>query len=693
MTINNDVALENRLPRVDIREKVTGSAKFAIDMNLPRMIYGKMIRFPYGRGKVTNANVEAARAVPGVLEVEVDTSRTFEYPGMKIGHVAAETPDALEDAIAALQMRFEHEKPRTQPNELYQGVPASSGDDTAKLEALFQKAAAVVEATYDTQVQTHSSLETHGGVVHYKSEKSDVWGSTQATFGYQSGLRGVLDQPASRIEVHNEYTGGGFGSKFGPDKEGTLAAQLSKKYNRPCKVFLDRREEHLDTGNRPGSIQYMKLAVDGDGKLLGGRVHCVSVVGFTSGGGGITNPDSSLYNFGDIVRTEGEIQLNSGQPRAFRAPGRPPGTFAMESMMDELAAALGKDPVEFRKINDASSRRRGFWDRGAELIGWSNRKPDGTWPGIVKRGYGCAGSLWPTWNTKCEADCTIHRDGMVEVRSGVQDIGTGTFTVVADVAAHELQLPREQIVARVGNSMYPPGPASGGSVVSRSVAPATRKACRAGHEKLLAELARHWRTQPASISYEKGVFTFGERRAEWKEACAIMAEEKLTGQGVSETGVEGNSEGRSDCVQFAEVDVDTETGIVQVRKIVAIHSAGQIVNRQTIENQVYGGVIQGISYALFEDRLLDRNTGAMLNDDFLFYKIAGPVDTPEIIAVLDVNEGDTGVRPIGEPVTIPTSGAIANAVANALGARVRSLPITPEKVLAALDAKQKGATA
>ncbi len=687
MTPSNNVALENQDPRVDIRKKVTGSAQYTADQYPKNVLYARILRFPYGAGKVTSADLEAARKTPGVLEIELDTDKTYAYPGDNMGHIVAESEDAIDDAIEALNLKVEMESPRTDPMKYYSGPPDTNEEDKKRLEELFSTAEAIVEATYTTQVQTHSCLETHCGVVDHRGDRATVWGSTQGVYSYLNGITGPAELDASKIVVHSEYMGGGFGCKFGPGAEGSLAARVSKKFKRPCRVVLDRKEEHLDTGNRPGSIQYMKVAVGKDGKILGGRIHCASIVGHQPGGGGCRNP--AYYDFGDVVRTEEDIVLNSGRPRAFRAPGWPQGTFGVDSFIDELANAAGMDPLEFRKKNETSDRRRKQAEIGAELIGWKRRRPDGSAKGRVKTGLGMASSQWSTWPTKCLADCDIFRSGNVEVRSGVQDIGTGTFTVVTDVAADHLQIDRDRITAKVGSTEYPEGPASGGSVTARSVSPAVRDAAQKALDELKSVVAGEWKVDADQVDYAKGTFQEkgGDRTLAWDKACGLIPSEKISARGSLAEKYIGK--GTSDGVQFAEVEVDTETGLVRVKRIVCVQACGVPVNRKTAENQVYGGIAQGISFALFEDRILNATTGAMVNPNLEYYKIAGPADMPEIVAVLDRQDDDTGVYPLGEPTTIPTSAAIANAVANAIGVRVRSLPITPRRVLEALEQKGK----
>ena len=677
----NIAAMTAAASRSDSRDKVTGRAKFTADTFLPGMLWARFIRFPLGAGRVVSADVKAARATRGVMEVVLNKKKG-RYPGDPIGHIVATSEQALDDATAALSLRVRPDGVRARAEEFYQPVSRKSGAQAA----LFSKGAAVVEATFSTQVQTHSSLEPHGAVVQPVGDGAVVYASTQSVVAYSRAIARHLGRAGDNVEVRAEFVGGGFGSKFRPGAEGRLAAETAVKFRRPCRVMLTRWEEHLDTGNRPGSIQYLKLAADASGRLLGGRIHNVGVVGFRGGGGGVKSP--LLYEFGKVQVTSDEILLTSGRPRAFRAPGHPQAVFAIESMMDELARRLDLDPVKMRAVNETSATRKAQYKVGAAAIGWERRRPDGAWPGRLKRGFGCGGTQWYKWPTQCSAAVIIGRDGRVSVKAGVQDIGTGTTTVVAEAAADALRLPRAAVTPMVGRSTYPPGPGSGGSQVTRSVVPAIVDACQSAVAKLRSEVARGWGLKTADVRYGKAVFRGpGGKKATWVQACAMLRQEALEVRGSVRRNLLG--EGNSDGVQFAEVEVDTETGLVRVVKIVAVQACGKVVNRLAAENQVCGGVIQGLSYGLFEERLLDRNVGAMVNPDLESYKIAGTMDIPVIEPILWVDATQTGVRGLGEPPTIPTAGAIANAVANAIGARVYELPITPKRVLAALARKHR----
>jgi xanthine dehydrogenase YagR molybdenum-binding subunit len=347
-----------------------------------------------------------------------------------------------------------------------------------------------------------------------------------------------------------------------------------------------------------------------------------------------------------------------------RAPGHPVASAGIEAALDDLAAKLGMDPVEIRLKNDPNEIRQREYKLGVERFGWKEKyKKPGTSPGLIKDGVGCAGSGWMSrWNPT-EADIEVRSDGSVEVRIGTQDLGTGSRTVAQVTTAELLDVDPSLITPMIGDTRLPFSGASGGSETTASVCPAIYDAC----EKLLAELKTR-----SGIDDPRG--------ANWKVACAKIGSTPLTvhgkwREGLANTGACG--------VQFAEVEVDIETGFVKLRKIVVVQDCGAVVNRLTCESQINGGVIMGIGYALYERRVMDARTGVVLNPNFETYKLPGVGDIPEIdIMLLDMPE--RGVIGVGEPCTIPTASAIANAVANALGVRVPDLPITPDRVLAAL---------
>ncbi len=724
--------LGTRVPRLDGAAKVTGQARYSIDQRLPGMLYAKILRSPYPAATVKAVDLDAAKKMPGVRAALViaKPGEKVRFAGQEVAAIAADTPERAIDALAAIRVQYqpgpfvvdlEAARKEGAPPVFEQGqagTKTSAGDlpsarktlprkgnvqgprlsEKGNIEEGFKKADAVVEGTYVTQVQTHTALETHGLVARWEGDELSVWASTQGIFSVRDELAEVLGIPASKVHVVTEYMGGGFGAKFGARTEGVTAARLAREAGAPVKLFLDRKEEQLATGNRPSSVQWIKAGATRDGKLT--ALHLVvHGTGGTNGGTGTSGPLKNVYACDNVKTEEYDVFTNAGPSAAMRAPGHPQGAFALEATLDELALKLAMDPLELRMKNDPSEIRREEFSIGAERIGWTSREARRqTSDPAVRRGFGMAAAIWyNTGGTGPKAIVTINRDGSAEVVHGVQDLGTGSRTMVGIVAAEELGIPLDKVSVRIGDTRMPFGPGSGGSTTTPSSAPAIRAAAFHAKQKMAEVLAKTWNVPASEIEFSPGVVAVrgdAGKRLSWKQACAKLPEE---GAGVSAEGE--RAENHADAwkrftagAQFAEVEVDTETGVVRVKKVVAVHDCGLVVNALTTESQVHGGVIQGISYALYENRILDRDRGLMVNPNVEQYKIAGAKDVPEIeVHLVQVWDGvnNTHSVGIGEPATVPTSGAIANAVSHAIGARIRRLPVTPEAVLAALDEAQR----
>ncbi len=685
---NDKIAMDGDTSRLDAIAKVTGAAKYAMDRVEGRPLVAAFVRCPWGRADFIAADVEAAMKIPGVVEVSVEgqVGGTFTYHGANAGHIAAESAASLHRGMQALNAQWKRLDALCDLNAARPEWPELSAEEQTQLDAVLAGADYVLDAVYATQVQTHSALETHGGRVDYLGDRAVVYGSTQSNFGFRDGLKQALGLGDNAVEMHCEYVGGGFGAKFGPGKEGLLAATLSKKFDRPCIVFCNRRDEHLDTGNRPSSKQRYRIGIRKDGGISGGSIQTLGGVG-VGGGGGVSD---QRYRLGAVVRKHKDVGFNGGAPRAFRAPGHPPAMFAAELAMEELAAGIGMDSLELRRRCDPSSIRLRMLDRGAELVGWNRRVPTGSQKGALRRGFGVGITDWPNIMTRGDAEVVIHPDGSIEARSGTQDMGQGQRTTMGVVAAHFLGVPLAFVEAKIGTTDLPIGPASGGSMTATNTAPAMIGAALDAQSQLLSALGQSEKIDPSELQVRDGrIYRGASVLAEWKAACRVLSG-AITGRGRHDRGHQDHhGEGSSEGVQFVELIVDIETGVIRVERIVAIQTCGKVVCRKTAESQIIGGVIQGVSYALFEDRILDRQTAAMVNPNLEMYKIAGARDIPEIIPIL-WDEGATGVRGLGEPPTVPTSGAIASAVFNAIGVPVRSLPITPDRVLAALSAAAAG---
>jgi xanthine dehydrogenase YagR molybdenum-binding subunit len=740
-----------RVPRYDGPFKASGAAKYASDVHLPGMLYGRFVDATVPHAKIVSIDTSAAEKHPGVKAVHVvesvlgqaeleDKSKEVpsrypivRYAGQPIAAVAATSPTAALEASRLVKVKYEplpfvveRDKARDANSPLVfpgpaveKGTAGGGGGPTdvqqkgnvrgpnhgrrnsgpkGDVEKGFTASSAIVEAEYRTQVQTHSALETHGVVADWKPEGLTVYASTQGTMSVRDEMAEIFNLPKTKVRVFTEYMGGGFGAKFGASNPGAVAAHLSKKAGAPVRLFCDRKEEQWGTGNRPDSHVYVKAGADKDGKLQALKWISYGTAGVGTGAGS-AGPAQNMYECPNVLTEEYDVFTNAGPGAAMRAPGHPQGVFGLEQTMDALAEKVGMDVLEFMGKNDPSPARRQERRIGAEKFGWTQkrRKPNSD-PGPVKRGVGVAQAVWYRINSMdsgCEV--RIHQDGSVEALSAVQDIGGGIKTVLAQVVAEELGLRPRDITVRVGDTQFPPGPPSGGSMTTTSITPAVRNAAYKAKERFVKEVASAWRVSPASISLADGKVTSdGGKSASFKQAAGAMRTET-----VSATAMRSPEYGNRDMmflggVQFAEVAVDTETGIIRVERVVAVHDCGRPMNLLGLESQVNGGILQAISYALYEDRRLDRNTGIMVNPNLEEYKIIGAKDIPQIeVHFIEdyLARSSTDAGGIGEPAKIPGAAAVANAFYNATGVRMYELPMTPARVLTALGKVQKGGVA
>jgi xanthine dehydrogenase YagR molybdenum-binding subunit len=506
--------------------------------------------------------------------------------------------------------------------------------------------------------------------------------------------------------------GGGFGSKFGANAPGTaigaIAGKLALDTKRPVKLMMDRREEHLCTGNRPDSIQAVKLGAKKNGTLTAIHIKAHGSAGTATGAGVGRNAFGIYAKCPNILVESADVFTHAGPGTAFRAPGHPQGAFAIESALDELARELGIDPVDIRLKHDAHPVRRYQLELGAKQFDWASKRKrskelrdKGT---RVRRGVGVASSIWGDYGRPgAVATAIVQRDGTIEIRNGIQDIGSGIGTVLGQVAADVFMREPSDIVVKIGDSELGPGTGSGGSKTTATISPAVRNAAEKAKDELSALAAKLLDApSPAKVKWGRGgEVSFGRNKLSFAELC-----KKIDGEAIVATGKRPDTYGHypmkypggdvyqiAGC-QFAEVEVDTWTGVVRVEKMLAVHDCGRVMNALTVRSQINGGIILGTGYALTEQRVMDRDLGVMLNPNFEAYKPCGALDVPDIeILLTEVAAGNnsTGAIGIGEPATIPTAAAIANAVGDALGAHVRSLPLTPDRVLAVVASTEEGA--
>lgn len=663
--------------------QVTGTAKYASDMQPPGCLYGMILRSRWPAARIRAIDLRPALNLPGIRAALIANNPPFtvRYFGEELAAVAGVSKQVCLDALRAIKVDAdllpfvvdEEDALRDTAPRVFDNQPNANEPrevKTGDVEAAFQTADKIVEGFYQTQVQLHHCLETHGNMVQLTPDELTCWASTQAISSVRDGLATNLGIPLDKVHVMSEFMGGGFGSKSSPGIEAGLAARLSKEAGSlPVRLMLSRFDEALCVGNRPSSFQKVRLGAKKDGTLVAYELEAFGTAGYVSGAttaagsGGAGFPAPYIYRIPNTRVRQTTVAINAGSARAMRAPGNPQASFGMESILDEMAVALGMDPLELRLKNDPLEIRRQQFQIAAERFGWKYRTP-GSSQGPVKTGIGCAGAAWAGGGRASEAEVRINPDGTVEIRCGTQDLGTGTKTLIAIVAAEIFGLEPAAISVRIGDTTFPPSGGSGGSTTAASVAPAVFDACQSALTDLAAV---------SGLSDPTG--------SNWGSATARLRINPIVAHGRWKEGLSGRGVGG---VQMAEVQVDTETGLVRVKRIVCVQDCGLVVNRLGCLSQINGGIILGIGYALFEERILDRQTGVVLNPSFETYKLPGAADMPELDVILQ-DMPERGVIGIGEPVTIPTAAAIANAVSNAIGQRVTRLPITPPLILGLLE--------
>ena len=722
--------------RVDARERVTGSAIYSYDAQAPGMLTAAGLRSPHPHARITGLDTSRAEALPGVRAIyshlNADGFKNpatglplfgaeMLYQGDLVALVVAETPEQAREATMAIDVTWEA-LPFVANAEaaLAEGAPRVTtarpsntiSDEYPRVyergdvERALSEADVTVETRLETPAALHNSMETHGGAASWDGSRLTLWSSTQDVFGARQQVATALGLPLTAVQVITQYMGGGFGSKFGAHRTGLLAAFAARQLGAPVKYLLDRTEENLDAGNRPPSVQTYRLGATTDGALTALELDVLHNVGANgSWASPVSLPAKELYQCANVRTTDRAARTNLGSLASFRAPGVVEGIAGIEMAMDALATKLGMDPLELRRRNFAA--RYQLLDRpyaqnllhecyrlGAERIGWgarddeARRFPAGR-DGHLRRGVGMASQLWGgDGGPPAQAIAKLLPDGTAVIITGTQDIGTGTRTVLAQIAAEELGYPLDRVRVELGETVHGVySPPSGGSMTLASVGPAVRMAATEARKEMI-EIIAHLAEAPSDALDIRDATVFNrETGAEMGAVSAYL--EQLDGHEITARGMRGpNAEDvtvRTFGAQFAEVEVDIGTGAVRVLRIVAVHDCGRIVNPLTFSSQIEGGVIQGMGFALTEQRIVDERLGMVMNPNLGDYKVPTIRDIPEIDIVLlnepNVVANTLGALGAGEPPIIPTPGAIANAVSHALGKSVTRLPLTPDRVL------------
>lgn len=690
-----------RISRLDGGEKASGRAKYTSDLNKPDMLFSAVLTSPHAHAKVVSVDTSAAKAMKGVTGISVVSGpgTEIQWAGTEIAFVAAASEEIARDAARAIKVQYDPMPHLVKEENLAAaGVRAKAAGEaiTGDPDQAFKDADVVSEGSYGIPVLTHCCLEPHGQVSQWAGDKIEMWPSTQNVSGIGGDLSKNLELPATGVHVHMDHVGGGFGSKFNSDRWGIEGTRLSKESGgKPVKVFLDRATELTIAGVRPSAFGRIKVGAKRDGTITAWQSETWASGGF--GGGGSPPLPYVFTTIPNQRKNHSAVSLNAGGARAWRAPNHQQACYLTDCAIEDLAAKLRMDPLDvFMKNADVTPRADVYrlqLKQAADLMDWKKkwhaRGDSGSGP--IKKGLGLAIHTWGGGGHASNAITRISPDGSVEIELGSQDLGTGTRTAIAIVAAETLGLPLNAVKVKIGDNAYPPSGGSGGSTTIGGVSVSTRKATVNALDKLLDAVAPSMGLPKEQLEAVDGKIQQKGNAAKnltWKAACAKLGAKTISETGVNDPKNPGGlmSAGVGGC-QMAEVSVDTETGIVKMVKSVAVQDVGTLVNLKTAESQIFGGCIMGVCGALMEERIMDQQTGRVLNADMEFYKLAGIGDIGEIVVKINTEPqfDKRGVIGLGEPASIGLLAAICNAVANAIGVRVPNAPMTPERVLAALE--------
>ena len=689
-----------RLSRLDGTAKSSGRAKYPSDFNRKDLLHAVMLTCPHAHARVKGIDTSLAEKMNGVTAVRVISGpgTEIQWAGTEVALVSAANEATARDAVRAIKVDYEvlpHVVREDNLSKAGSRVKPAGEQITGDPDAAFKEADVVSEGHYAIPVITHCCLEPHGQVVAWAGEKIEYWPSTQAVSTVGGDLAQSLKIPATNVHVQMDYMGGGFGSKFPADRWGTECANLSKASGGgPVKLFLDRAIELTIAGVRPSHFADIKIGAKKDGTITSWDSKSWSSGGF--GGGGMPPLPYVFTKIPNYRLNHSAVSLNAGPQRAWRAPNHPQASFLTCSALEDLAAKLKMDPMEMLEKNLSYTARpdtyRAQLQQASEISEWKKLwHPRGEGSGNIRRGLGLGINQWGGAGHPSKARTSIHPDGSVEVELGSQDLGSGTRTIIAMVAAETLALPVSMIKVKIGDNTYPASGPSGGSTTVGGVSTSVRRASVNALNKLLETVAPSLNVPVEQLDVLDSrirVKSNPDKALSWQQACQKLGTQTITEMGENDPKhTEGLNTGGASGVQVADVSVDMETGRVKMNKFVAVQDCGLVINPKTAESQVFGAAIMSVCAALMEERIMDQQTGRVLNADMEFYKLAGIADVGDIVVHMNVEpEHDKrGVIGLGEPPAIGGVAAIGNAVANAIGVRVPQVPLTPRHVLAALN--------
>lgn len=746
-------ALGAALSRADGPLKVTGLARYAIEQQLPNMAYGVTVQSTRSAGRIVAIDTSAAKALPGVVDVytlhnplKLNKPTVYSkgggateeftplqddivrFNGMHLALVVAETFEQATEAAGLLKVTYEDAEaildlndPKAKPQTIAE-MGIAWGDAPAAL----ARAKVKVDVTYSTAREYNVPLEPHACIASWDNGKITVWEPSQWVGGARSVVSEWLGIDIENVRVISPYVGGGFGSKIGAHPHVGLACAASRQLGRPVKVSLTRPQTFTGLGGRPATKQTLSIGATKDGKITS-IVHeswnetAIDEVHVEA----CNNVTKIMYATPHFASRLNVVPVHTVMPGWKRGPGENPSAYALESAIDELAYALGMDPIALRLANWADKdpsnqfpwttrQLREAYAAGAKAIGWQNRNPQ---PRSMREGreligYGMAAGAYPMIRTPSEAKLVFHADGRIEVLSAGTDIGTGTYTILAQTAADVLGVPVATVVVRLGDTVLPRSALAGGSQQANNLGAAVAKAARNAIDALRALAANDPKSplatsRPADLSFERGTVRLARRPSRGVSIADLLkavGKSRLEVEGNTfaadateamknaadrsfaqlKGAVEGGLSAHSWCAQFVEVRVDEDFGTVRVKRMVAAFDSGRIFNPKLAESQWMGGMVMGLGQTLLEEGQIDPRDGRTVNANFADYAVPVNADVPEIqaisVGIPDLQATALGGKGVGEIGVVGVAPAIGNAVFHATGKRIRSLPITFEKI-------------
>lgn len=719
--------------RVDAPLKVTGRAKYGADHNFPGMAYGCVVVSTVANGEILAMDVTAAKSAPGVvgvyspfdrLELRPATTPIFGntwvplqdkevvYYGQPIGFVVAETFEQARDAAMLVDVTYHQRPARTSLQDglaSAEDAPPSRDGSPSTLDVLapgvesiedaLAASPVVVEATYTTATQNHAAMEPHSAVAVWDADGLTMYSGNQGSNLQAMELAGALDTEVSSVHSLNPFVGGAFGGKARTSVAAFLAAAAARALDRPVKVVLTREQVFTATATRAATVQKMALGANRDGSLVALRHDswCStpmdrSFVEPTSHG-----TSREWYATENLAISQKMVPLNIPLTTFMRAPGEAPGSFALESAMDELAVALNMDPIELRLRNNSNAPpgKDLLWSSkhldecfqiGAARFGWAQRTPQGRTDGDWLVGMGTATAMFPALRFPASIAITLRDDDTAVVATSGADPGTGLLTVLSMVGAESLDIAPSRVIPRLGDSALPPGGMSGGSTGTASAGSAIMVAAAQVIDELLAVASAPGAPfEGQEVSYADGRVLADGREMGFGELLRAVDLPSISVTGSSAPGEEMTKHSFSSFgAQFCEVRVHRLTRETRVSRMLGVFDAGRIINDQAARSQLVGGMIWGVSAALHEGLEIEAN-GRLANGDLAGYLLPVNADIPEVevhfVEYPDTLHNAVGARGIGEIGTVGMAAAVANAVYNATGIRVRDIPITIEDLL------------